>query len=251
MKSLSETCLFSEMFYCFKHQKEMCKKHLLKTAAAPERETRILVPSSAPSKTFISGVWRTWFGSVLLKTSARSTNVSEWSVRPAQRLILEINQNLCAVPVSSFLLSSSRLCSLMKFMWEKQSRLCTDLNDIQQIHFWTWLHSPWWLWWLINLKPAEPTSSAWRTSQDSFTDLQEGRLWLHCSVAVAQHRLETLTNVPNRKCIYIKKLCRFSTLNWNHAYIHVAPSIPSLTRLLFEGELLWSASASVQWTPSN
>lgn len=38
-----------------------------------------------------------------------------------------------------------------------------------------------------------------------------------------------------------------NSLTWIHPYIHVSPPFPSLTRVLFEGKLLWSASASVQW----
>lgn len=39
-------------------------------------------------------------------------------------------------------------------------------------------------------------------------------------------------------------------LTWIHTFIHVPPPIPTLTYELFEGEFLWSASASVQWRPS-
>lgn len=47
-----------------------------------------------------------------------------------------------------------------------------------------------------------------------------------------------------------KGILTVGSSTWHHTYIHVPFPIPTLTRVLFEGEILWSVSASVHWRPS-
>lgn len=66
-----------------------------------------------------------------------------------------------------------------------------------------------------------------------FVVLQSGRFKIHVCLSCS-----------------VRKFLESKCSTCIHTYIHVAPPIPSLTCVLFEGELLWSASASVQGRPS-
>lgn len=118
-----------------------------------------------------------------------------------------------------------------------------------------------WLSWCL----PKMKSQAWWKSQNPFTNLlgslsrkyrgcHSKRLWLHKLVVANTMQIGNVDKFTkaNRK-LFIQRNSRFSTLKWEmkSSIYSYPPSIPSLTCLLFEGELLWSASASVQWRPSN
>lgn len=96
--------------------------------------------------------------------------------------------------------------------------------------------------------------TCWEVFPENIEAATAKELWLHKLVDANTMQIGNVDKFTkaNRK-LFIQRNSRFSTLKWEmkSCIYSYPPSIPSLTCLLFEGELLWSASASVQWRPSN
>lgn len=85
-------------------------------------------------------------------------------------------------------------------------------------------------------------------------------LWIGITSFQIQINLNRKINFWNPALLFSRFMCpslrslressESNSLTWIHTYIHVPPPIPTLTCVLFEGELLWSASASVRRRPS-
>lgn len=118
-----------------------------------------------------------------------------------------------------------------------------------------------WLSWFFPRWRARPDEShrthsltCWEVFPENIEAATAKELWLHKLVDANTMQIGNVDKFTkaNRK-LFIQRNSRFSTLKWEmkSCIYSYPPSIPSLTCLLFEGELLWSASASVQWRPSN